>query len=63
MQKRSIADFNFGHPDNGLNGLDDSAIDWSMIVTASNAALEISPAAWGLDFGHIGAPPAIIRTA
>src|SRR5258708_32681915 len=60
MQKRGIADFNFGHLDNGLNGLDDSTVDWSAIVAASNAALEISPSGWGLDFGHTGAPPVII---
>src|SRR5260221_14110480 len=60
MQKRGIADFKFGHLDNGLNGLDDSIVDWSMIVAASNAGLEISSSGWGLDFGHTGAPPVII---
>src|SRR6266404_5235454 len=58
MQKRGIADF--GHLDNGLNGLDDSIVDWSMIVAASNAGLEISSSGWGLDFGQTGAPPVII---
>src|SRR6266851_1536915 len=52
MQKRGIADFNFGHLDN-----DDNAIDWNAIVAASNAALETSPLGWGLGFasGQTGA--------
>src|SRR6266852_2318758 len=62
MQKRGIADFNFGHLDN-----DDNAIDWNAIVAASNAALETSPLGWGLGFasrstseGHTDAPPVVI---
>ena len=45
MQKRGIADFNFGHLDNGPNGPDDSAGDWNAIVAASTA-LETSPLGW-----------------
>src|SRR6266851_878260 len=62
MQKRGIADFNFGHLDN-----DDNAIDWHAIVAASNAALETSPLGWGLGFasrttpeGHTGALPFVV---
>src|SRR5216684_1207798 len=62
MQKRGIADFNFGHLDN-----DDNAIDWNAIVAASNAALETSPLGWGLGFasrttpeGHTGALPVVV---
>jgi hypothetical protein len=48
MQKRGIADFNFGHLDNGLNGFDDNTVDWSLMGVASNAA---TPRwARGLDF-------------
>src|SRR5258708_36322812 len=60
MQKRGIADhFNFGLSGNDPNELNDSILDWSMIVAASNAGLEISSSGWGLDFGHTGAPPVI----
>jgi subtilisin-like proprotein convertase family protein len=46
MQKRGITDhFNFGLSDNDPAGWDNSAVDWSMIVGASNAGAHL-----GLDW-------------
>src|SRR5947208_9204929 len=56
MQKRGIADlFHFGNSDNDQALLDASSGDWNLILTATNAAVEIAPV--GFDFAslHVGA--------
>ena len=56
MQKRGIADlFNFGNSDNDQSPLDASSSDWSLMLTASNAAAEIASPGFDVVSLHAGA--------
>src|SRR5260221_10237329 len=57
MQKRGIADhFNFGQSENDLNGLNESSVDWNLIMTVPNHAPDLTYVQVGSPSeGHIDA--------